>query len=65
MNLENSGKVYIHKGDAKGEIRFYKRWEYWSCCTHPPYANIIGYSEDIDEDLSFKKYLNFWKKWKK
>lgn len=28
-------------------------------CTHPPYADIIKYSEDIDEDLSHLKYKYF------
>ena len=28
-------------------------------CTHPPYADIIKYSEDIEEDLSHLKYKNF------
>ncbi|MDD3999886.1 MAG: DNA methyltransferase [Bacilli bacterium] len=31
-------------------------------CTHPPYADIIKYSEDIDEDLSHYKYNDFLKK---
>lgn len=28
-------------------------------CTHPPYADIIKYSEDIEEDLSHLKYKDF------
>lgn len=28
-------------------------------CTHPPYADIIKYSEDIDKDLSHLKYKDF------
>lgn len=28
-------------------------------CTHPPYASIILYSEDIDEDLSRLKVKDF------
>lgn len=28
-------------------------------CTHPPYADIIRYSEDIDGDLSHLKYKDF------
>ena len=30
-------------------------------CTHPPYANIIEYSEDIEEDLSHLKIPEFLK----
>ena len=28
-------------------------------CTHPPYANIIKYSEDIENDLSHLKVKDF------
>uniref|UniRef100_N2A910 DNA methylase N-4/N-6 domain-containing protein n=1 Tax=Eubacterium plexicaudatum ASF492 TaxID=1235802 RepID=N2A910_9FIRM len=28
-------------------------------CTHPPYANIIRYSKDIQEDMSHLSYENF------
>ena len=34
-------------------------------CTHPPYANIIEYSEDIEEDLSHLKIPEFLKEMKK
>lgn len=34
-------------------------------CTHPPYANIIKYSEDIPEDLSLLKVKDFLKEMKK
>ena len=34
-------------------------------CTHPPYANIIKYSEDVEEDLSHLKIPEFLKEMKK
>ena len=34
-------------------------------CTHPPYANIINYSDDIDEDLSRLKVKDFLEEMKK
>lgn len=55
---ENAGTVSLRKGDARvldfvpdGSIDF--------VCTHPPYANIIEYSEDIPEDLSHLKVADF------
>ena len=48
-----NGKVYIHKGDARN-LDFIPDASIDLICTHPPYANIIHYSEDMDvpEDLS-------------
>ena len=34
-------------------------------CTHPPYANIIKYSENIEEDLSHLKINEFLEEMKK
>lgn len=45
------GKVCIHKGDARN-LNFIEDSSIDLICTHPPYANIIQYSEDIPEDLS-------------
>ena len=45
------GKVYIHRGDAR-DLSLVKTGSIDLICTHPPYANIIQYSEDIKEDLS-------------
>lgn len=54
----NGGQVFIKHGDARrlncipdNEIDF--------ICTHPPYADIIHYSEDIDGDLSLLKVSDF------
>ena len=45
------GKVYLCKGDAR-RLDFIPDSSIDLICTHPPYANIIQYSEDIDADLS-------------
>ena len=56
FDYENEGKVYLHKGDARN-LDF--------ICTHPPYANIIQYSENIKEDLSHLKIPEFLKEMEK
>ncbi|MFP1715563.1 TRM11 family SAM-dependent methyltransferase [Gardnerella leopoldii] len=46
-----SGKVFIKKGDARN-LDFLDSESIDFVCTHPPYANIIKYSECIPDDLS-------------
>lgn len=58
------GKVYIHKGDAR-HLDFIVDESIDLICTHPPYANIIAYSEDIEEDLSHFKVPEFLEEMKK
>lgn len=48
---KNSGQVIIKRGDARS-LDFIPNDSIDLICTHPPYANIIQYSEDIPEDLS-------------
>lgn len=48
---ENAGNVTITHGDARN-LDFISDGSVDLICTHPPYANIIQYSEDIPEDLS-------------
>ena len=48
---EKTGHVIIRQGDAK-KLDFVSDESIDLICTHPPYANIIKYSEDIPEDLS-------------
>lgn len=52
------GKVYIRKGDARN-LDFIPDDSIDLICTHPPYANIIKYSEDIEADLSRLKVKDF------
>ncbi|MDR1686177.1 MAG: methyltransferase domain-containing protein [Desulfovibrio sp.] len=47
----NVGQVRIQKGDAR-RLDFIKDKSIDLICTHPPYADIIHYSESIAEDLS-------------
>ena len=58
------GKVYLHKGDARN-LDFISDESIDLICTHPPQADIIKYSEDIDEDLSHLKVKEFLEETKK
>ena len=58
------GKVYLNKGDARN-LDFVPDESIDLICTHPPYANIIAYSEDIDDDLSHLKVPEFLDEMKK
>ncbi|WP_067142098.1 TRM11 family SAM-dependent methyltransferase [Oceanivirga salmonicida] len=58
FEYKNSGKVYIKKGDARN-LKFIKNETIDLICTHPPYANIIQYSDSIKEDLSQLKVPEF------
>ncbi len=51
MHEGADGRVYIRKGDAR-HLDFVPNESIDLICTHPPYANIIQYSEDIADDLS-------------
>lgn len=53
-----NGKVYIHKGDAR-HLDFIPDESIDLICTHPPYADIIKYSDGIDGDLSQLKVKDF------
>ena len=48
---ENAGKVVIRKGDAR-KLDFIPDNKIDLICTHPPYADIIKYSESLDNDIS-------------
>ena len=58
------GKVFLRKGDARN-LDFIHDNSIDLICTHPPYANIIEYSEDIEEDLSHLKINEFLEEMKK
>lgn len=59
-----NGKIYLRKGDARN-LDFIPDKSIDLICTHPPYADIIKYSEDIKEDLSRLKVKNFLEEMKK
>ena len=52
------GKVYINKGDAR-HLDSIPDDSIDLICTHPPYADIIKYSDGIDGDLSQLKVKEF------
>ena len=52
------GKVHIRKGDARN-LDFIKDDSIDLICTHPPYANIINYSENNKNDLSLLPVSDF------
>jgi len=54
----NAGKVYIKQGDARN-LDFIPDNGVDFICTHPPYSDIIKYSEDIKNDLSHLKVKDF------
>ena len=54
----NTGKVYIKQGDARN-LDFIPDGKISLICTHPPYANIIKYSEDAERDLSLLSVQEF------
>lgn len=58
FEYENSGRVYFHEADARN-LNFIPDESIDFICTHPPYANIIKYSEDIENDLSHLKVKDF------
>lgn len=51
FKIENSPKITIKKGDAR-KLNFIENDSIDLICTHPPYTNIIQYSENIKEDIS-------------
>lgn len=57
---DTDAKVVIRKGDAR-QLDFLPNESMDFVCTHPPYADIIRYSEDIEEDLSHCSIAPFLK----
>lgn len=51
FQCETNSKIYARNGNAT-DIHFIKDNRIDFICTHPPYANIIKYSNGIDGDIS-------------
>jgi len=51
FDYTNAGQVYIKQGDARN-LAFVPSDSVDFICTHPPYADIIHYSDGIEGDLS-------------
>lgn len=64
FQCDTSSKVYTCNGNA-ANLHFIKDNSIDLICTHPPYADIINYSEDIPEDLSLLKVKDFLEEMKK
>lgn len=58
FDYANGGYVTIHQGDA-ADLGFIVNESIDFICTHPPYADIIHYSEDIKGDLSLLGVSDF------
>lgn len=58
------GNVYIKKGDARN-LCFVPDDSIDLICTHPPYADIVKYSDGIDGDLSLLNIKDFLEEMKK
>ena len=55
---QNNGNVQIKLGDARN-LDFIMNESIDLICTHPPYANIISYSDNIENDLSHYEVKDF------
>lgn len=53
-------KIVLKLGDAK-KLDYIENSSIDLICTHPPYSNIIKYSDGIDSDLSLMPYEDFLK----
>ena len=51
FQCETNSKIFIRNGDAKN-LEFIKDCSIDFICTHPPYANIIKYSDGMEDDIS-------------
>ena len=51
FQCETNPKIFIRKGNAT-DLNFIKNESIDLICTHPPYANIIKYSNGIEGDIS-------------
>lgn len=52
FNSQGSSRIVVREGNAE-HLDFLKNEGIDFICTHPPYANIINYSEGIEGDISY------------
>ena len=55
FDYPGDSKIFVKLGDA-ADLGFIKTTSIDMICTHPPYADIIRYSDNIDRDLSHLSY---------
>lgn len=58
FEYDSDSEIQIIEGDARN-LDFIDNESIDLVCTHPPYANIIKYSEDIENDMSHLKVPDF------
>lgn len=58
FEYKSNSNISLRNADAR-DLSFLKNESIDFICTHPPYANIIKYSEDIDGDLSHLELKDF------
>lgn len=63
FQCDSKSKIFIKEGSAT-ELSFIKDSKIDFICTHPPYANIIKYSKDIEGDISLLGADSFLSKMK-
>ena len=64
FQCETKSKIFTKNGDATN-LRIIKDTSIDFICTHPPYSNIIRYSDDIEGDISLLSVDDFLQKMKK
>ena len=60
FQCETKSRIHVRNASACN-LNFIKDSNIDFICTHPPYANIIKYSEDIEGDISLLKCEDFLK----
>ncbi|MDL2250410.1 RsmD family RNA methyltransferase [Lachnospiraceae bacterium OttesenSCG-928-J05] len=58
FQIDSNSKIFTKLGNATN-LSFIKSESIDLICTHPPYANIIRYSKNVEEDLSLLCYKDF------
>ncbi|MCD8122685.1 MAG: methyltransferase domain-containing protein [Clostridiales bacterium] len=58
FTYQETSKIFTKQGNAR-QLSFIKDQSIDLVCTHPPYADIIHYSQDIQEDISHLTYEDF------
>lgn len=58
FSVQTNSKIFTQQGNARN-LSHIKDCSIDMICTHPPYANIIKYSNNILEDISHLRYEEF------
>ena len=61
---DNDSKIYLKQGNAT-DLSFLKDTSIDLICTHPPYSDIIKYSQSVEGDLSLLSVEDFLEKMSK